>query len=57
MKVLSTEFFVACAVEMEAIFPCFDLKPDDCNLATMILVHKLSVFGWYFYDWNGVNVQ
>ena len=51
-------FFVACVVLMEAIFPCFNLKPDDCNLATKILVHKLSqlhkkhlyweVFGWYF---------
>ena len=34
--------FVACVVLMEAIFPCFNLKPDDCNLATTILVHKLS---------------
>ena len=34
--------FVVCAVLMEAIFPCFNLKPDDCNLATTILVHKLS---------------
>ena len=34
--------FVACVVSMEAIFPCFNLKPDDCNLATTILVHKLS---------------
>ena len=31
-----------CVVLMEAIFPCFNFKPDDCNLATTILVHKLS---------------
>ena len=35
-------FFVACAVLMEAIFPCFNLTPDDCNLATTTLVDKLS---------------
>ena len=34
--------FVACAVLMEAMFPRFNLKPDDCNLATPILVLKLS---------------
>ena len=33
---------VACIVLIEAIFSCFNLKPDDCNLATTILVHKLS---------------
>ena len=27
---------------METIFPCFNLKPDDCNLATTILVQKPS---------------
>ena len=42
VKVLSTEFFVACVVLMKTIFPCFNLKPDDCNLATTILVQKLS---------------
>ena len=26
---------------MEAVFTCLDLKPDECNLATTILVHKL----------------
>ena len=25
--------FVVCVVLIEAIFPCFNLKPDDCNLA------------------------
>ena len=29
-------------LSMEAIFPCFNLKPDDCHLATTLLVHKLS---------------
>ena len=24
------------------MFPCFNLKPDDCNLATAILVQELS---------------
>ena len=47
MKVLSTTFqtfstFVAYVVLMEAMFPYFNLKPDDCNLATTILVLKLS---------------
>ena len=32
--------FVACVVLMEKIFPCFNLKPDDCNLSTTILVRK-----------------
>ena len=36
------KIFVVCVVLMEAIFPCFNLNPDDCNLATTILVHKLS---------------
>ena len=36
--------FVACVVLMEAIMPCFNLSPDDCNLATTILVPQtLSV--------------
>ena len=34
--------FVACVVLVEAISPCFSLKPDDCNLATTILVPKIS---------------
>ena len=35
--------FVAYLVLMEAIIPCFNLGPDDCNLATTtITVHKLS---------------
>ena len=42
MKVLSTKFFWACVVLMEAIFPCFNFKPDDRNLATAILLVKLS---------------
>ena len=33
---------VACVILMEAMFPCFNLKPDDCNLTITILVHKLS---------------
>ena len=33
--------FVSCVVLMETIFPCFNLKHVDCNLATTILVHKL----------------
>ena len=36
------KIFVTCVVLMEAIFPCFNLKPDDCNLATAILGHKFS---------------
>ena len=34
--------FVVCVVLIEAMFPCFNLKPDDCNLGTTILVVKLS---------------
>ena len=34
--------FVAFVVLMEAMFLCFNLKPDDCNLDTTILVHRLS---------------
>ena len=34
--------FLPCVVLMEAIFPCFNLRPDNCNLATPILVLKLS---------------
>ena len=34
--------FVACAVLIEAMFLCFKVKPDDCNLATTILLLKLS---------------
>ena len=34
--------FVACVVLMEAILPYFNLKPDDCNLATTNLLLKLS---------------
>ena len=58
--------FVACVVLIEVIFTCVNLEPDDCNLATTILVYKLlnyikhsycEGFGWYFSDWNGVNVQ
>ena len=43
-KLLSTihKIFVACVVLMEEIFLCFNLKPNDCNLSTTILVHKLS---------------
>ena len=33
---------VACLVLMEAMFPCFNLKQDDCNMATTILVLKSS---------------
>ena len=33
---------MACVVLMEAIFPCINLKPDDCNVATTILVQNLS---------------
>ena len=33
--------FVTYVVLMEAIFPYFNLKPHDCNLATTILGHKL----------------
>ena len=55
--------FVACAVLMEAIFSYFNLKPDDCNLASTILEHKLSQlkqtlvlegFGWNFPGSNGL---
>ena len=34
--------FVVSVLLMEAIFPCFNLKTDDCNLAAMILVYKFS---------------
>ena len=34
--------FVARVILMETIFPCFNLKPDEYNLSTTILVHKLS---------------
>ena len=34
--------FMACVVLIEAIILCFNLKPDDCNLAVSILVHRLS---------------
>ena len=58
--------FVACAVLMEAIFQCFNLKPGDFNLASTILVHKLlqlhkalilESFSWNFSNWNEVNVD
>ena len=56
--------FVPCVVLMEAIFPCFNLKHDGCNLATAILhkvsqLHKtliLEGIGWNFSDWRGVTV-
>ena len=34
--------FLACAGLMEAIFLCFNYKSEDYNLATTILIHKLS---------------
>ena len=34
-------FPVSCLVLMEAIFPCFNLKPDDRNLPSTNLEHKL----------------
>ena len=34
--------FMACAVLTEAIFPFFNLKPDHCNLATIILAQRHS---------------
>ena len=52
-------------VFLSCVVPSFNLKPDDCNLATTILVYKLSQlhktlilegFGWYFSDWTRVNV-
>ena len=39
MKVLT---FMTHVVLMEAISPCFNLKPDDCNLAITIIVYKPS---------------
>ena len=33
--------FVACVALMESIFPCFNLKPDDCNPAFSI--HTFSI--------------
>ena len=54
----------ASVVLKEATFSCFNLKPDDYNLVTTILVQKLSQFHktlilvqWNFSDWNWVNVQ
>ena len=56
--------FVACVVLMEGMFLCFNLKPDDCNLATTILLHKLSqlhktlMLGRLWNGvWNWVNNQ
>ena len=46
--------FVACVVFMEAIFPCFNLKPDDSNPATTILIHKLSQLHKNTYTWKGL---
>ena len=34
--------FMTCVVLMVAMFPCFNFKPDDCDLATTILLIKLS---------------
>ena len=34
--------FVVCVLLMEAILSCFNLTPDDYNLAAIILVYKLS---------------
>ena len=39
--------FVICLVLMEVIFPCFDLKPDNCNLPTTIGI-SLIVMGLIF---------
>ena len=36
------KIFVTCVILMEAMFQCFNLKPDDYNLATTILVLKIS---------------
>ena len=36
------KLFVTCAVLMEVMLPCFNLKPDDCNQATTILLLKRS---------------
>ena len=41
--------FVACVVLMEAMLPCFNLKSDDCNLATTILLLKLLNYIKYLY--------
>ena len=38
------KIFVAFVVLVETIFPCFNLRPDDCNLAITILLQKLSQF-------------
>ena len=55
--------FLACAVLMEEMFSYFNLTPDDCNLASTILEHKLSQlkqtlvlegFGWNFSGSNGL---
>ena len=35
--------FVTCTVLMKTMFLCFNLKPDNCNLATTILGHKPSL--------------
>ena len=34
--------FAACVDLIEAKFPCFNLKPYGCNLATTIFIHKVS---------------
>ena len=35
------KIFVGCVVLMEAMFPCFKLKPDACSLAIIILLLRL----------------
>ena len=42
MKVLFAEFLLTYVVLMDAVSSCFNLKPDGFNLATTILVMKLS---------------
>ena len=61
--------FVACVILLEGMFPCFNLIPGDCNLATTIVLlnfsqlHKTLIPGklWLkfriFSDWNEVNAE
>ena len=50
--------YVAGLVLMEAMFLCFNLKPDDCKVATMILLlkffksHKTLILGKLWLDFR-----
>ena len=53
--------FVTCVVLVEAMFPCFNLKPVDCNLATTMLLlklcrlHKILLLGKLWLEFLGLE--